>query len=112
MAIIHCPNCARRISSLAPVCPHCHTPLGELTPDEQHRLKVRRWKATVYRAANLSYLALTLLVVGSIWWWFHGPDGWALPPPAGGIVMITVGAALYVVARFWLLWLRLKRNRP
>ncbi len=97
---------------MAPVCPHCHTPLAELTTEEQERLQFRRWKEKVYRATKLSYLALTLLLVGAMWWWFHGPDGWVLPPPTGGIAMIVIGAAFYVVGRCWLIWLRLKRNRP
>jgi hypothetical protein len=112
MAIIHCPNCSRRISSQAPVCPHCDVALGELSPEEQERLTVRRWKRQLYRAANLSYLALTFLVIGAIWWWFYGPEGWVLPPPMGGIALVVVGAALYLVARCWIFWLRLGRNRP
>lgn len=94
------------------VCPSCDFALGELSLEEQERMKWRRRKRQLYRAANLSYLALTFLVIGAIWWWFHGPEGWVLPPPMGGISLVVVGAALYVVARCWIFWLRLKRNRP
>lgn len=111
MAIIHCPNCSRRISSQATVCPHCDFALAELSPEEHERMKARRRKRQLYRAANLSYLALTFLVIGAIWWWFFGPEGWVMPPPMGGISLIVVGSALYVVARCWIFWLRLSRNR-
>lgn len=112
MAIVHCPNCSKRISSIVTVCPHCDAALGELTPEEQERIKRRRWKRLIYRAKNLSYLALTLLVVGALWWWFAGTQGWVLPPPLPAIAMVMTGAVLYLVARCWMLWLRLGRNRP
>jgi len=112
MAIIHCPQCSKRISSMVNVCPHCDIALGELTAGEQERLQRRRWKRQVYRATNLSYLGLTALVIGAMWWWFAEPQGWALPPPLPAVSMVIVGAAVYLVARCWMLWLRLGRNRP
>lgn len=112
MAIVRCPQCTKRISSLVRVCPHCDTALGELTPEEQERIQLRRWKRQVYRAKNLSYLGLTVLVIGALWWWFAQPQGWVLPPPLPAVSMVASGAALYLVARCWMLWLRFRRNRP
>jgi len=112
MAIVHCPNCSKRISSMVKVCPHCDVALGDLTPEEQDRRQRRRWKRLVYRATNLSYLALTLLVIGAMWWWFAEPQGWTLPPPLAAVSMVIIGAAMYLVARCWMFWLRLGRNRP
>lgn len=97
---------------MAPICPHCDTPLAELDEADRERLARRRWKRNLYRAMNLSYLALTLLVVGAGWWWFAGEDGWVLPPPIPAIALVLGGGAAYLVARCWMLWLKLRRNRP
>ena len=108
MALIRCPQCSRRISTLMKVCPHCDTALGELSPEDQERLARRHWKRMLYRALNLSYLGLTLLVTGAIWWWFSGTQGCVLPPPLPAVSLIILGAAVYLVARAWILWLRIK----
>lgn len=112
MAIVHCPACGQRMSSLAKACPHCDTPVGDLSIEDRNRLVRKRWRRQADRAANATYIALALLVVGAIWWWGAPPQGWFFPPPVGALITLPFGLALYLVGRGWLLWLRLPRNRP
>ena len=100
------------MSSLAKTCPHCNSEVGRMSADDRNRLVRRRWRDQTARAANTTYIALALLMGGAIWWWSAAPQGWFFPPPVASLVMLPVGLALYLVARSWLFWLRLPRNRP
>lgn len=111
MAIINCPNCSKRISSLAAVCPHCDLPLKEMSAEDQKRLETRRFNRKVDRAFNLSYLGLLALVVGALWWWFGGAEGWHLPPPIPAFLLVFLGGLVYFFARGWLFWMRMNRRR-
>src|SRR6056297_2438304 len=112
MAIVSCPNCGQRISSLAKTCSNCDVAIGKLSVDERQRLIRKRWQKSVHQAANVTYLALALLVGGAILWWGAPPQGWFFPPPTGALVMLPLGLVLYSAGRGWLFWLRLRRNRP
>ncbi|RFF26953.1 MULTISPECIES: zinc ribbon domain-containing protein [unclassified Wenzhouxiangella] len=109
MAITTCPDCKKRISDQVNVCPHCDAVLGELTEENLARIRQRRWSKRVYLAKNLTYLGMTLVIVGAIWWWMAG---WRSPVPQGAVFLIALGFLGYLVSRGWLFWLRLKRNRP
>lgn len=112
MAIINCPGCSRRISSKTSFCPHCELALGEMSEADAARLKYRRWRRRIFQARNITYAAMTALVIGALWWWLAEPQGFSMPPPAVAVVLVVVGAAGYVAARGWLFWLKMKRNRP
>lgn len=106
MAIIRCPSCSERMSSKAASCPKCHTPVGELTEEERDRLAIRRWKAQAYRARNLTYLAMSSVVVGMIWWWLAPPQGLALPAPFPAALLLGVGLVGYLASWGRLMWLK------
>lgn len=110
MAIVRCPTCDQRISSLAESCPHCHEVLGQLSDDQRERIALRRWRDQIYRARNFSYLAMTLVVVGMIAWWISEPQGLALPVPPQAAYLLGVGAAAYVISWSWLLWVRWRQD--
>lgn len=112
MAIVKCPACGQRISSLAQSCQHCGAGIGRLDSADRDRMARRRWRSQLDRAANATYIALAMLVGGVIWWWGDPPQGWYLPPPMAAIILLPLGLALYLVGRGWLFWLRLSRNRP
>lgn len=111
MAIIHCPSCNRRMSSIAKVCPSCHTPLGKISEEERERLVLRRWRTRLYQARNVTYLAMTLVVAGMLWWWLAPPSGLALPVPVPAALLLGLGMVLYLAGWCWIVWLRLTRNR-
>jgi len=110
MAIIRCPACDHRVSSKARACPYCHEPIVELTEAERERLLLRRWRDQLYRARNATYLAMTAVVVGMIWWWLAKPQGLSLPIPTGPSILLGIGVAGYICAWVWLGWLRFYRK--
>jgi hypothetical protein len=110
MALIDCPHCTRRVSSLARVCSHCQQPIGEVTEEEALRLALGRWKDQTYRALNISYLGLTLAVAGAIWWWVDGDPGWGWPVPQQILLVAALGVVIYVAGRARVWWLRF--NKP
>lgn len=112
MAIINCPRCGKRISDLSRVCSHCDLPLGELSDDDIKRLEHQRWRKRIYIARNVVYLGMAALLVGALWWFMVGTGGLVFPPPALSVVLLVLGGVVYLGGRSWLLWLKMKRNRP
>ena len=112
MAIIRCPGCTKRVSSLANICPHCGLQLGELSQDERDKFVRRRWRTRLYRARNLTFIAMGLVMLGAILWWFSPPEGLVLPPPGTAIGLMGIGVIAYFAGWFWIFWLRLPSNRP
>lgn len=108
MAIIRCPACGRRMSSLAKSCPNCHEAIGQLSDSEREKLAMRRWRTWMYRARNFTYLAMTLVVVGLIVWWLHPPRGLGLPVGIPAATLLGVGLIGYVASWSWMLWLRFR----
>lgn len=100
------------MSDRSPACPHCDLALAELGPEDVSRMELRRWRRKVWRAKNMTYTAMALLIVGAVWWWLVEPAGWTIPPPPLPVGLIMLSGVGYVIARGWLLWLNMKRNRP
>lgn len=109
MAIIRCPSCNRRMSSIAKTCPHCHDEVGELDQSERNRLARQRWRTQLYRARNLTYLAMGLVVVGTLVWWMTAPAGLTLPVSMPAALLLGLGIVGYLVGWSRVLWLRLRR---
>lgn len=110
MAIIRCPSCNRRMSSMAKACPHCHEAVGELDQKERDQLARRRWRTQLYRARNLTYLAMGLVVVGALVWWVTPPEGLTPPVSMPAMVLLGLGLVGYLGAWGWVLWLRFMRD--
>lgn len=94
------------MSSVAKACPHCHEPLGELTESDRQQLQLRRWRDRLYRARNVTYAAMALVVVGVIAWWMAEPQGLTLPLPTVPGVLLGFGFLAYLASWGWLIWLR------
>ena len=109
MAIIRCPACNRRISSIAKACPHCHEAIGDLDQSERNELARRRWRTQLYRARNLTYLAMGLVMIGALVWWMTPPSGLALPISMPAALLLGLGIVGYLTSWGWMLWLRFVR---
>jgi len=110
MAIVHCPACGKRISSLAQACPHCHEATGQLDQTERQRLEFRRWRDRIYRAQNLAHAAMAIVVFGLLGWWLAEPRGLTLPIASLPLALMSAGLVGYAVSWGWLLWLRYMRD--
>ena len=105
MAIVQCPVCQKRISSLSKACPHCHAPLGDMTPEKRDQIAALKRQRHIHWARRISLFALTLALVGALGWWFSQDTGWQWPPPAWALGVLLMSLIFYVVGRAWLLWL-------
>ncbi|NBD96232.1 MAG: hypothetical protein GVY11_07150 [Gammaproteobacteria bacterium] len=112
MAIINCPGCGQRVSDKSTFCAHCELPLGEMSHEDIVRVEHRRWRRRVWQAKNITYAAMTALVIGALWWFLVEPQGWTMPPPWAAAGLIVLGAVAYLAGRVRLFWLQMKRNRP
>src|SRR5690625_940855 len=100
------------MSDRSPACPHCDLALAELGPEDVSRMELRRWRRKVWRAKNMAYTAMALLIVGAVRWWLVGPAGWTIPPPPLPVGLIMLSCSAYLIARGWPLCLNTTRNRP
>ncbi len=70
MALLQCPNCNKRISSLVKVCPHCSQ---KNSSDNESLNKISHIKRS-NQLMNQSILAMTLFIAGvMIWFWGGEP---------------------------------------
>ncbi|BDM64167.1 hypothetical protein NFHSH190041_16190 [Shewanella sp. NFH-SH190041] len=68
MALITCPVCGKRISSLATSCSHCQARLdGDLTSTR----RINHIKQS-NRLMNQSFVAMTLFIAGMVLWFWGG----------------------------------------
>jgi hypothetical protein len=114
MALIRCPACRARMSSLAETCPACGASRDPSRPlDEAAILALQRGRLRQqrYRARMASYTAMTLVMAGVIAWWLD--SGLLGSPGRGATVLMAVGAVGYFGVRAWLyvLAIRLRRLR-
>ena len=101
MAIIQCPACQRRISSLAKACPHCGVALATQSAQDMAQSRQRRLDQQLFQWRNLTYLAMAIALAGMGWWLFAGPDQAEV-----AAVLIAVGGLAYVLCRVRMLWLQ------
>ncbi len=112
MAIIACPGCGKRISDQYTACPHCDEVLGEMDPEEIERRAFRRRRRLFFRARMVTFVAMTLFMVGLLWWWVDGElMSLTMPPPLVATALMTVGVAVYLVAWGYIAWLRWSAGR-
>ena len=101
MAIIQCPACGKRISSVNKVCPHCHTGKG-VEEDNGSPASVRRViRERLYRARMGGYVALSVMVLAVLIWWVPS-EGRVTAPAQWLQAVFMVGAAGYVVSRYFI----------
>ena len=110
MALVECPICNKRISSLAAECSHCQTDLTQLT-DEQK--KARRGIATLKKQQRLmtqSFLAMLVFCAGVLAFLLGDHQSYPWLPLAAQIVGV-IGLVWYLVLRIFMVVHKVKKYR-
>jgi len=107
MALVHCPACRTKMSSVAKVCPKCgysKDPDAEINPEQVKLFQKRQFRNRMYKLRMLSYVAMTITMLGALpmlWDYIRGIEQ-AEPIVMikhWGIYAIAVGFVLYMVIR-------------
>ncbi len=99
MAIIACPGCGKRISSISPLCPHCGFERGEVDDEQVSEFRRRQLRERIYRLKMASYVAITLMLAGFGWYWFGGGVFEGQTATRGPVILVALGAVAYVLVR-------------
>jgi len=99
MAIINCPVCNKRISSVAESCEYCKTEFSDDTNDEQVLRTARNARfLKIQRLQNFSFLFIVLFTAGALLMYL-GISEQNDTFNTGGRVMVALGFIGYVVTR-------------
>jgi len=71
MAIIVCPQCAKRISSQATTCNHCGFELQTTDADEQQKVTRKRLRKIKTRLTSIAFLSILLFTSGILMTYYH-----------------------------------------
>ena len=108
MAIINCPACNKRISSVSAQCEFCKTDFAEGVDDEKlHRAIRNKRFIQIQRLQNFSFLFVMLFAAGALVMYLGITDEDETLNLAGR-VMLAVGFIGYVIARVKLLLVKKK----
>jgi hypothetical protein len=101
MAIIQCPNCSKKISSVSSLCPHCGFQRGDVDEEQLQEFKRRKLRDHLYHLKMTSYLVMTLFLAAFGWYWWESSD-FQRQPSAGPVALLAIGALAYLVIRYLL----------
>ena len=114
MALVHCPACRTKMSSVATVCPNCgysRDAEAQIDPEQVKLFQRRLFRDRMYKLRMLSYVAMTITMIGALpmlWDYIQGVEK-AEPVVLlkhWGIYAIAVGFVLYLVIRMAMVYLR------
>lgn len=107
MALVKCPVCSTRMSTLAKTCPKCgfsHEPEQEIDTEQAKLHRKRRFSQRVYQLKMMSYVAMTIAMIGAIpmlWAYIKGIEEGnnVVLLSHWGSYLIAAGFLFYVVVR-------------
>lgn len=114
MALINCPACRTKISSVAKVCPSCgysKDPEAQADPEQIKLFQRRLFRDRMYKLRMFSYVAMTITMIGALpmlWDYIKGIES-AVPIVLldhWGIYAIAVGFIMYVAIRVFMTLVR------
>jgi len=109
MTAISCPECGKKVSSRAPICPFCGHEHGEATDEDRAIFRARRLRERIYRLNLISYFVIALLLGGFGWFWWESA-GFSRMSSFGPFAAIAVTAVAYLVVRVLLFRARSERR--
>lgn len=101
MAIVKCPKCDHRISSIVMLCPECGFQRGEVDEDVLRESRRREIRDRVYHLKMASYAVLTLLLAAFGWYWVE-TESFRNQSGIGPYVLFVIGSVAYLVIRILL----------
>jgi len=111
MALVNCPACRTKMSSVAKVCPKCgysRDPNAEIDPEQVKLFQKRQFRDRMFKLRMLSYVAMTITMIGALpmlWDYIRGIEE-AEPIimlEHWGIYAIAVGFFLYLLIRIFMI---------
>ncbi len=118
MALIDCPSCNARVSSVASQCPECGFDLAMGMADEEtlRTLRNRRYRDRMYVLKMLSFAAMAIAMIGAIPMLFHYISAIEAGTPAQlmdhwGVYLVGIGFVFYLVVRVRMLSLKSAHRR-
>jgi len=109
MALIICPGCRKKISSVTSMCPICGFHRGEMSEEQLLEFRRRQLRDRIYRLKMTSYGVMTLFVGAYGWYWWESSDFQVLPSP-GPVAVVALGAVAYLVVRVLMFRARRKQR--
>jgi hypothetical protein len=86
------------MSSKAALCPACGFERGEVSDEQLFEFQRRALRDRIYRLKMATYAAITLLLAAAGWYFYETSD-LDLAPSAGPLILVSIGAVLYVICR-------------
>lgn len=110
MSIVACPQCGKRISSLAPICDHCGYRSGEASDEDLQRYRERKLRKRIYRLNMVTYTIMAVVLLAFGWYWMT-TNGFQSPVNTNGpYYLMAASAVAYVVVRALSFQARRKRK--
>ncbi len=116
MALVNCPACRTKMSSVAKVCPKCNysrDPEAEIDPEQVKLFQRRLFRDRMYKLRMFSYVAMTITMIGALpmlWDYIRGIEN-AEPVillEHWGVYAIAVGFVFYLAIRIFMVMVRKK----
>ena len=105
MAIINCPACNKRISSVAKSCDYCSTTFNENNDEENYRkVKNLRYRK-LQNLQNLSFIFVLLFTIGATALYFGITNSDQLYNSIGRVTL-SIGFVGYIATRAMLMYVR------
>ncbi len=114
MALVHCPACRTKMSSVAKVCPKCgysRDSKAEIDPEQVSLFQKRQFRDRMYKLRMFSYVAMSITMIGALpmlWDYIRGIEE-ATPIVMiehWGVYVIALGFIMYLVIRIFMTTVR------
>lgn len=98
MTIISCPECKKKMSSRAAMCPKCGFTTGEISEEQLDVFRARRLRDKRYHLNMISYSVMTVFIGGFGWYWLDS-GGFQHLSSSGPFILMGFAAVAYLVVR-------------
>lgn len=110
MALVNCPSCRTKMSSVVKVCPKCgysRDPDAEIDSEQVQLFQKRMFRNRMFKLRMFSYVAMTITMIGALpmlWDYIQGLEqGKAvILLEHWGVYAIAAGFVMYVIIRFFM----------